>query len=83
MNDTMSDGFCTCDGDSLSGRMRDCGIRAHRAEAWRERAPVSEDDWDSIACVICGALGVTLITGGDGYCEGHGPDDELLAEGAA
>lgn len=27
------DGFCVCNGPAANGRMRDCGIAAHRAEA--------------------------------------------------
>ena len=31
------DGYCTCNGEAASGRMRDCGIAEHRAEAWAAR----------------------------------------------
>jgi len=33
-----SDGFCTCNGANSGGRMRDCGIAAHRAEAFAQRS---------------------------------------------
>lgn len=42
--DLIPDGYCTCDGPTRSGRMRDCGIAAHRAEAERERHAFTDQD---------------------------------------
>lgn len=36
-SEAPQDGFCVCNGDSSGGRMRDCGIAAHRAEAHAQR----------------------------------------------
>lgn len=68
-SEPQGDGFCVCNGDSSGGRMRDCGIAAHRAEAHAQRGVREPQGEPSTPCTVCGNPGAERSVVGKVMCD--------------